>query len=605
MTEVYPVKKDAYLTFDSKSLVEHINNRLSEEGIVTDHLYPGSFLSTLIDIVALSYNNLIYYVNRTASDSMFTDSQTHENMNRLVKLVGYNPIGNQTSILTFGASADGNYPVSLYTIPQFSYVTLGNTSYSFNKDITISKTLSGENEYLEDFSLNNLLYQGRFIEYPLYTALGDDGEIIYMTPGDNIIIDHYNIFVFVKDSAGYWEEWERTTSLSLEGSNSLKYEIRLNEKNRYEIKFGNDINGRKLSLGDQVAIYYLKSDGKSGEVGKDALAIGKLVKYSTVQYDQILQDLNVSNLTYIPDAYTANIRFNNTNASTYYSEKESVDSIRNNAPGMVRTQHRLVTSADHENYVRTNFANLVQDIKVMNNWEYLSKYLKYFYNIGIDSPNQLSRVLFNQLNYADACNFNNIYMFVLPKITQSNTSINSYLSPSLKQLIISSMRDIKLLTGEVVIFDPVYIATAFAVPAEGTGFNIDDIENSELVLVKSPESKRDDTVIIDNVIEIFQNYFARENTKLGQTIDIAYLTEQILSVNGIKQIYTRRKDNKATKYTGISLLVWNPVYPSDIRLTTKNESLETFMLPYLFNYDTLKKYIVIENEFKYYENIEY
>jgi hypothetical protein len=65
-----------------------------------------------------------------------------------------------------------------------------------NKDVTIFKSLSGELEYLNEFSEQNLLYQGRFVEYPLYNAVGEEGEIVYVLPGDNIVIDHYNIFLF-------------------------------------------------------------------------------------------------------------------------------------------------------------------------------------------------------------------------------------------------------------------------------------------------------------------------------------------------------------------------------------------------------------------------
>jgi hypothetical protein len=40
-----------------------------------------------------------------------------------------------------------------------------------------------------------------------------------------------------------------------------------------------------------------------------------------------------------------------------------------------------------------------------------NKYLKYYYeDIGIGDPNNVSNVLYNQLNFADACNFNNVYI---------------------------------------------------------------------------------------------------------------------------------------------------------------------------------------------------
>lgn len=607
MEKGYPLPKDAYLTFDSNSLVEHINNRLSEEGVVTDHLYPGSYLSTLIDIVALSYNNLIYYLNRTSTESLFAESQKYENINRITKLLGYNPIGYQSSVLSFSCSADTGYDNdSLYTIPMFSYINLGGISYSFNKNVTIYRSLSSEVELLTDFSDNNLLFQGRFIEYPIYTAIGDDNESLVLTQGDNVIIDHFNIFVFVKDATtNNWRQWERTNSLYLESSNNEKYQVRLNENGRYEISFGNDINGKRLNPNDKVAIYYLKSDGKTGEIAANSLASGKLVIFQTTQFLEIFGDINIDNLTILPNSQTANLLFNNRSASTYFSDYESVESIRRNAPSTFRSQYRLVTEIDFESYIKTNFSNLVHDVKTINNAEYLSKYMKYFYDLGISMPNQTSRALFNQIGYADSCNFNNAYIFIVPKVFKEGNTFNSFLNPSIKQLIISSMNSIKLLTSEPIIMDPIFISFGFGLPLTGESPSVDDISNSKLMIEKDSLSRRDSNAIKSDVVKILKDYFSRENIKMGATIDISYLTGEILSINGVKSVYTKRTDDESVKYEGISMIRWNPVYSSDIELINKNKTLDIFQYAYFNNYDKIEKYIEIDNNFKGFEVIEY
>ena len=108
------------------------------------------------------------------------------------------------------------------------------------------------------------------------------------------------------------------------------------------------------------------------------------------------------------------LRFANNTVSTFSSKEEDADSIRENAPGVFRSQFRLVTQDDYANYIKTNFANLIDDVAVVNNWQYVSEQLKYYYDLGISKPDQLSRPLFNQVNFADACNFNNNYILVVP-----------------------------------------------------------------------------------------------------------------------------------------------------------------------------------------------
>ena len=607
MSNDFPVDKDGYLSFDALSLKQHIKDRLNDGGVFTDQNYEGSYISTIIDIIAYSYNTLMFYLNKTSTETLFSDAELYENMNRIVKVLDYKPIGNQTSTLSFNVSAEGTGPTAntgLYTIPRYSYVDVNGVSYSFNEDITFAKTLAGQTEELTDLSQQKLLYQGTFIEYPIYEAVGQENEIIYLTPGENVVIDHFNIHVYVKRQGETWEQWERTPSLYLEDANSEKYEIRFNENMVYEIRFGNGINGSKLQENDSIAIYYLKSDATDGEVGANVLEGKSLIPFATIQYNEIITDVVAGQYEFLSDLST--LLFANDSVSTYSAEEESVDSIRQNAPGIFRSQYRLVTQDDYEVYVKTNFANLIHDVTVVNNWTYLSEQMKYYYDLGINSPSQVSRALYNQVTFADACNFNNVYMIAVPKTIASATNPTVVLSPAQKELIISSMRSEKTLTSEVIITDPAYMAVDLGLPETGTSANVNDLDQGELLVIKDPKSRRDNSSIQSDISNIFTDYFNRENTFLGQEIDVKQLTADILSVIGVKNFYTRRKDDPTNRIEGLSLLVWNPVYPTlDIAVVLKNITLEYFKYPYLNNMVNFSDNIVVQVEEKIYENVEY
>ena len=601
----FGLPRTGYLTFDSLSLKQVLKDRLTQNGIFTDQVYEGSNISQLIDIVAYTFNTLIYFLNRTSTESMFTDSQIYENINRIVKAIGYNPIGNQTSLLTFTCSADENITNGLFTIPRYSYITLGSISYSFNSDITFYKSTSGA-EYLEDMSTNKLLNQGRYLEYPPYTAKGQEKELIYLLPGDNVIIDHFNIDVYVKDiNTEIWKKWEKTSSLYLETSQDEKYEIRLNENYHYELTFGNNINGKKLNEGDTVAIYYLKSEGKDGEVGVNALQAGKFIRYNTTQFSEIFNDVQIEQITLLPDNKYSNLLFDNQSSSTYSANEESVESIRVNAPASFRSQYRLVTESDFVTFIKSNFNNLVHDVKCFNNWSYLSKYMKYYYDLGITDPNNIGRVLYNQVKFADSCNFNNVYMVVVSKVVSNSQNVVSYLNPALKSLILNSMQDVKLLTCEPVIIDPVYIGIDLGVIQSGVAPTLSDKDNTQLVIIKHENSRRDSTAIQTDVYNIFLNYFDRTKSKLGQTIDVNFLNNEILTVDGVKSFSTMRTDNNAISYNGLNLTVWNPIYTNDIQVITQNIVLKEFQFPYLNNFETFLNKIVVQTETTIFQNIEY
>jgi hypothetical protein len=231
--------------------------------------------------------------------------------------------------------------------------------------------------------------------------------------------------------------------------------------------------------------------------------------------------------------------------------------------------------------------------------------MKYYHDMGLNNPAEVSRALFNQVIFGDACNFNNIYILVVPRVSTGSNIEYSVLSPSQKEVIISSMRSEKTTTAEIIILDPVYMANALAIPKVGASGSVIDIENTELYVVKDPMSRRDSNSIKNDIKNIFTTYFGRGNAQLGQVIDVKKLNADILSVNGVKTFYTRRTDDTSVSYEGLSMLTWNPVYTADKTLVVRNLSLPYFKYPYFYDIDNLTKHINVQMETKIYENIEY
>ena len=606
----FVIPKDGYLAFDALTMQQFIKDRLNDNKVFTDQNYNGSYISTVNEIIAYTFHVLLYYLNRTSPESMFSEAQIYENMNRIVKSLDYSPIGRQTPSTTFGLSGSDAITTGLYTIPRYSYVTNGNINYSTNEDITISKQ-SNTAETFDSAVSEKLLYQGLYVEYPIYQAAGNVNEIVFFAPGDTVLVDHFNIDVYVYESEfSTWYKWNRVPTLYLENGSNRSYEIRFNEDKRYEIKFGNNINGKQLNTGDQVAIYYLQTLGGNGEIGAGGIANTSIRLFSSSTFSNVLSALNASagySYNYITADNANNLSVTNTNDSSYYEAEESVASIRTNAPGAFRSQYRVVTENDYQNYIKTNFANLVHDIAVANNSTYLTEQIKYYFeNVGLGDPNNVSNILYNQLNFADACNFNNVYVTVVPKTVSNSTNPTSTLSPAQKELIITSLNDVKTLTSEVIIIDPVYIAVDLCIPSRNTNVvTTDDANNTQLQIIKDPSSRRDNTTIINDVVSVFTNYFDRGNIYLGQTLDISALTTSILSVAGVKAFFMIRTDDSTIRYEGLSMIAINPVYPIDSQLITKNISFAYFKYLFLNNKENFNSKISITTNTQIYENVEY
>ena len=594
----YTLPETAYTTFDAQSLKSLIIDRLNEQGSFSDQIYEGSNLSSFIDIISYSYHVLLFYLNRTSSETIFSEATIYENVNKIVKLLNYNPVGYQTSTLAFKMFASEDLVPGTYTIPRYTYVNNNGVGYTTTTDISFTKITTGSEE-ITSIGEYNLLYQGTWVEAPPMEAIGNSYEMFLLTTDEeNTYIDHFNIQIFVKHAAdSKYYEYVETNSLHTEEENAQVFEKRLNHDLSYEIKFGNRINGRQLEPGDIVQIYYLKSVGERGRVGPNFLDKSKLVMMGTNTYNTIKNDIKSENLNIITYDNLETLAMTNDTSSTYPQSRETVSEIKKKAPIHHITQDRLVTVNDYNTYIDKNFNRILTDSTIVDNDTFLSGHFKYMSEtIGISNPFYESRIMYNHLPTGSSYTKNNVYIYAVPKIlnTSSLLPMTTFLNTAQRNLILNSIKDIKMIGHNPVIMDAVYMAVGLGVRASGEDESPEIVSNTKLRIEKSRGSSRDDAAIIDEVASIIAKFFDNTNVKLGQKIDILSLGQQVLDVAGVENIYTYRTDTDQI-VQGISLCVWNPVYELlDVTLTTQNITLQHFQFPYWYNVVDLPNLIEFE-----------
>jgi hypothetical protein len=237
----------------------------------------------------------------------------------------------------------------------------------------------------------------------------------------------------------------------------------------------------------------------------------------------------------------------------------------------------------------TNYGNLITDAAVVNNWDYLDGHIRYLYNLGIKQPTLDSRVLVNQVLFADSCNFNNIYLYCVPALLKTNPFSHKigYLSPGLKDSILSKLDKVKMSTVEIVFQDPVYYGIGFGAATQDEVLNKrlskEIINETVLEVVRRNDSSLNLLQIRDLISKTILEYFNFSNVKLGQMIDIQLLSQKILNIEGVENIYTKRN---GTILPGLNLLGFNTVYSDsneDIQILSQNTKLEYFKIPFWFN----------------------
>jgi hypothetical protein len=598
----YKLPTNAYASFDAMSMKQQIIDRLSTNSAFTDQVFEGSNLNAIIDIVAYMYHVLLFQLNQNASESIFTQATIYENMNKLVSLLNYKPTGQHTSLLDFTITANIGVPVGVYLIRRFSYLPVDGYNYTTINDISFEKTVNSA----EQVATNNVsLYQGTITEYPTYVATGENFETVFIAYNNLVdvktqkFISDNTFSVFVKElTDNKWYEYTETPSLYLNTGTDRVFEKRFNENGRYEIKFGDGVNGKKLATGNSVGIYFILSDGEPGIVSANALQTKQMLLFNSTRFNEIINN-TYGDVTFITQNQLPNLSFDNEYSSTPVSDSETVDEIRVNAPKLFSAQGRAVTLTDYKSILDKNFNYILASTQAMNNNQYIDTYIKYFYNIGLGQPNEDTDVLINQVNFMTSTNFNNVYLFMVPKFgTIRNETTPTTLSVSQKQLVVTELNKVKSATHEVVPMDAIYKAFSFGLNLPGEQLSTTIKDETFLVITRSQLSKQSRLKIKNDVISVITNYFDTANCELGQIVDLTALSNSILAIEGVSKFFTRRVNSAQTlQLPVISMLYWNPNYATaDINITAQNTPLEVFEFPFFYQQSLLSNKIIIEDE---------
>jgi len=599
----FNLPQDAYAAFDAVSLKDFIVQRLNENEKFTDQNFEGSNLAAVIDIVAYSYHVLLFYLNNTASEVTFDQATLYENMNKIVKTIGYKPTGKQTSLASINATAAAGLTVGNYTIKKYSYFLVDNIQYTTNKDYSF--TISSQQEQsIDTLNKNVVLYQGAVGEYPDYTAQGEDFETVtvvvdnILDTNDSRFIADNTLSVYVKEAeSGLYFEYAEVDSLFIANKNERVFEKRLNENGHFVIKFGDGVSGKKLTQGSTVSVNYILSDNEKGIISKNAINGNKLFVYDSSRQRQIFNDTytNKDSTTFITAGNSSLLTFNNPSNSSPIVDEETVDQIRANAPRVFNSQLRLVSTQDYETFIKKNFNNIITDASVVNNQSFINEYIQYFYNICVD-PDKSNRVLINQINFADSCDFNNVNIFTVPRFTVTQDGdYPAFLSNSLKNLIVESANEHKSLSQEVVPRDPIYMA--FDLGISNRSSLIPELSrDTQLIIVRESRNKISKERLKTQVSAKIKEFFTPNKNLLGQDLQLNTLTSSILSIEGVKRIETRNVGENVS-FKGLSFVSYNPLYPTaDIEIVNQNITLPFFKFPYLINPNSLASKINVIDE---------
>jgi hypothetical protein len=325
---------------DFSSIKQNFITYLQSQNTFKDYNFSGSAMSVLLDVLAYNTQYNSFYLNMVANE-MFLDSAIQRaSVVSHAKLLNYTPKSAiaPTAFINFQANGVAN---SSFTLPKYTnfmsqavggvnYNFVTTTSYTVN---TANSVASISNVQLKQGNPTTFSYTVNSVTNPSYTFQIPDGNI-----------DTSTLQVTVQQSSSntsYTVYQQASNYLTLSSSSTVYFLQESTLSGYYEIYFGDGILGNKLSDGNIIYISYISTSGTSSTGANNFVLMDSL------------QGLTSYNITPLISASNG-------------SERESIDSIKFQAPKSYSAQNRAVTKDDYITLIQQNTTGLTFD--AVNVW---------------------------------------------------------------------------------------------------------------------------------------------------------------------------------------------------------------------------------------------
>lgn len=417
---------------DFDLLKENLKVYLQRQEEFSDYDFEGSGLSNILDVLAYNthLNGLI--ANFAINESFLNTSQLRSSVLSHSEALGYYPRSRASALATVNLSIATNLGASpsLVTLPAYTNFSTDVNDITYNFQ-TIEAYI-GYNDGTGTFNFrtstdSNIipLYEGKKKTKTFLVAETTNAQV-YVIPDENADTDTLSVKVYETPTSTKFETYIEQTKVARIDNTSKVYGVRETPNGFFEVFFSDgNVLGVPPKAGNKIIIEYISTNGEAANTAS-TFTCNSSVSISGASY-------NVS-VTAVTEAAGG-------------SEKETVESIKLNAPLSFAAQQRMVTAEDYKVMILKNYSAVLKDVVCWG---------------GQDNVPPLYGAAFVSLNFKD--------------------SISDAVKTQTKNSIIANLsNNLSVLSIETKYYDPAYAYLEFACNFEFdpslTGFTAETAEN--------------------------------------------------------------------------------------------------------------------------------
>ena len=314
--------------YDFDAIKLNLKSFLQGQSQFQDYEFEGSSISILLDILSYNTHYLAYLANMSTNELYLDSADIRNNIVSLAKMIGYTPSSPRAPMSSLDVTLNNASGSSVTMLKGTVFTTVvDGISYQYvtNSDSTITPE-SG----VYKFS-NVPVYEGSLVTFKYTVDITDvDQKFIIPSPS----ADTSTLLVKVQNSSTD----TTTATYTLAGgynnvtATSKVYFIQEGQDGKYEVYFGDGINGAAVGDGNIVILEYVVTHKAAANSASSFTLSGNIGGFSDVT------------ITTVSNGYGG-------------TESETDESIRFNAPLQYAAQDRAVTTTDYESLVKSIYPN--------------------------------------------------------------------------------------------------------------------------------------------------------------------------------------------------------------------------------------------------------
>ena len=314
--------------YDFDAIKTNLKSFLQGQTQFQDYDFEGSSLNILLDILSYNTHYLAYLANMSTNELYLDSADIRNNIVSLAKMIGYTPSSPRAPMASIDVTLNNATGTSVTMNKGTVFATTVNdTSYQYvtNSDFTITPVAGV-------YKFSNLpIYEGTLVTFK-YTVDTTDVDQKFIIPSAKA--DTSTLLVKVQNSSAD----ATTETYSLAGgynnvtATSKVYFIQEGQDGKYEIYFGDGVNGASLADGNIVILEYIVTNIEDSN-GASSFSLSG----------------NIGGFT--------NVTISTVSSSQGGANSETDESIRLNAPLQYAAQDRAVTTTDYETLVKSIYPN--------------------------------------------------------------------------------------------------------------------------------------------------------------------------------------------------------------------------------------------------------